>query len=75
MSRTAISEAPMSETKEQSEASAPSDHAQGVFGKLRYYAVDFGLGLYDFVYGCFFASTKKDQEEEDERWRAKKRRP
>lgn len=51
----------MSEVEEK-QASAAVAPAQGLFGRLRYYVTAFGLGLCDFVYGCFFASSKKDVE-------------
>ncbi|MCB1460839.1 MAG: hypothetical protein KDJ23_13750 [Rhodoblastus sp.] len=52
----------MIEGEEKPTASAVDTRAQGLFGHLRYYVTAFGLGLYDFVYGCFFASSKKDVE-------------
>ena len=52
----------MSEMQQEPRASASETRPQGLFGRLRYYVTAFGLGLYDFVYGCFFASSKKDVE-------------
>lgn len=49
----------MTEIEQEPRASAAETRAQGLFGRLRYYVTAFGLGLYDFVYGCFFASSKK----------------
>lgn len=52
----------MIEVEENQPASAADTPTQGLFGRLRYYVTAFGLGLYDFVYGCFFAASKKDVE-------------
>ena len=48
--------------EEEPTALAVGTRRQGFFGRLRYYVTAFGLGLYDIVYGCFFASSKKDVE-------------
>jgi len=59
---TASEEASMTEIEQEPRANASETRPQGPFGRLRYYVTAFGLGLYDFVYGCFFASSKKDVE-------------
>ncbi|MCB1541989.1 MAG: hypothetical protein KDJ25_14465 [Rhodoblastus sp.] len=55
----------MIEVDQEPTASAAGTRAQSLFGRLRYYVTVFGLGLYDFVYGCFFASSKKDVERDE----------